>query len=284
MSTKIVDQLEDETPGEGEEFVDLNQPDVEETVDTGEEEATENNEPTENQLPDKFRNKSMSEVVEMYQNLEKEFGRKGNEVGELRKLTDELLQLEIQQKKQNQERVSSQEEDISDDDWFTSPKEATDKYLQKSGLAKEVEQLKEKLTSRDREEAHKAFVEKHPDYKDLAQNEDFQTFVKDSKYRLDLAQKADQYDYEAANELFDMYKAIRGNKGAQSEADEGADKSQQQQQARKKATLEGSSNRSKGTKKVYRRADLIKMKMNDPERYMAMQDEIMQAYADGRVK
>jgi len=283
MSTKIVDQLDEQAPEEGEEFVDLNQPDVEETVDAGEEQTNDSNDEGGTELPDKFRNKSMEEVVNMYQNLEKEFGRKGNEVGELRKLTDELLQLEIQQKKQNQERVSSKEEQISDDDWFTSPKEATDKYLQNSGLAKEVEQLKEKLTSRDREEAHKAFVEKHPDYQDLAQKEDFQTFVKDSKYRLDLAQKADQYDYEAANELFDLYKAIRSNSGASNE-DNGADKAQQQQEARKRATLEGTSNRSKGTKKVYRRADLIKMKMNDPERYMAMQDEIMQAYSDGRVK
>jgi len=283
MSTKIVDQLDEQAPEEGEEFVDLNQPDVEETVDADEEQTNDSNDEGGTELPDKFRNKSMEEVVNMYQNLEKEFGRKGNEVGELRKLTDELLQLEIQQKKQNQERVSSKEEQISDDDWFTSPKEATDKYLQNSGLAKEVEQLKEKLTSRDREEAHKAFVEKHPDYQDLAQKEDFQTFVKDSKYRLDLAQKADQYDYEAANELFDLYKAIRSNSGASNE-DNGADKAQQQQEARKRATLEGTSNRSKGTKKVYRRADLIKMKMNDPERYMAMQDEIMQAYSDGRVK
>ena len=283
MSTKIVDQLDEQAPEEGEEFVDLNQPDVEETVDAGEDQTNDSNDEGGTELPDKFRNKSMEEVVNMYQNLEKEFGRKGNEVGELRKLTDELLQLEIQQKKQNQERVSSKEEQISDDDWFTSPKEATDKYLQNSGLAKEVEQLKEKLTSRDREEAHKAFVEKHPDYQDLAQKEDFQTFVKDSKYRLDLAQKADQYDYEAANELFDLYKAIRANSGASNE-DNGADKAQQQQEARKRATLEGTSNRSKGTKKVYRRADLIKMKMNDPERYMAMQDEIMQAYSDGRVK
>lgn len=282
MSTKIVDQLDEQAPEEGEEFVDLNQPDVEETVDTGEEEENAPANEGGTELPDKFRNKSTEEIVNMYQNLEKEFGRKGNEVGELRKLTDELLQLEIQQKKQNQQQVSSKEEQISDDDWFNSPKEATDKYLQNSGLAKEVEQLKEKLTSRDREEAHKAFVEKHPDYQDLAQNEDFQTFVKDSKYRLDLAQKADQYDYEAANELFDLYKAIRSNSGA--EQDDGADKAQQQQQARKRATLEGTSNRSKGTKKVYRRADLIKMKMNDPERYMAMQDEIMQAYSEGRVK
>jgi hypothetical protein len=35
---------------------------------------------------------------------------------------------------------------------------------------------------------------------------------------------------------------------------------------------------------VYRRADLIKLRMTDPDRYMQLSDEIMQAYAEGRVK
>jgi hypothetical protein len=63
-----------------------------------------------------------------------------------------------------------------------------------------------------------------------------------------------------------------------------SNKAEKQSQARKQATLEGTGNRNKGTKKVYRRADLIKMKMQDPNRYMAMQDEIMAAYQEGRVK
>jgi len=279
MESKIVDQQVESEALEGEEFVDLN------ATSTEENEATPP-EPEEGQgseIPEKFQGKSLEDVVSMYQNLEKEYGRKGNEVGELRKLTDELLQLEIQQKKNANERVTTKEEEVlSDDDWFSSPKQATDKYLQKSGLAKEVQELKEKLSSRDREEAHKAFVEKHPDYMQLAQNESFQKFVSDSKYRLDLAQKADQYDYEAANELFDLYKAISHNSGASEE--QGDDGKAEKKEARKKATLEGTGSRNKGTKKVYRRADLIKMKMTDPERYMNMQDEIMQAYQEGRVK
>ena len=37
-------------------------------------------------------------------------------------------------------------------------------------------------------------------------------------------------------------------------------------------------------KRTYRRADLIRLKMTDPDRYEALSAEIMQAYADGRVK
>ena len=38
------------------------------------------------------------------------------------------------------------------------------------------------------------------------------------------------------------------------------------------------------SRKVYRRADLIKLKMTDPQRYEDMQPEIMAAYSEGRVK
>ena len=36
--------------------------------------------------------------------------------------------------------------------------------------------------------------------------------------------------------------------------------------------------------KVYRRADIIKLMKTDPERYNALSDEILKAYAEGRVK
>jgi hypothetical protein len=38
------------------------------------------------------------------------------------------------------------------------------------------------------------------------------------------------------------------------------------------------------SKRVYRRADLIRLKMTDPTRYEALSDEIMTAYQEGRVK
>ena len=44
------------------------------------------------------------------------------------------------------------------------------------------------------------------------------------------------------------------------------------------------SSESTAGKKIYRRADLIRLKNSDPERYESLQEEILQAYADGRVK
>jgi hypothetical protein len=38
------------------------------------------------------------------------------------------------------------------------------------------------------------------------------------------------------------------------------------------------------SKKVYRRADLIRLRLENPDRYDALSDEIMKAYSEGRVK
>jgi hypothetical protein len=38
------------------------------------------------------------------------------------------------------------------------------------------------------------------------------------------------------------------------------------------------------SKRVYRRADLIRLKMTEPDRYDALSEEIIKAYQEGRVK
>ena len=64
---------------------------------------------------------------------------------------------------------------------------------------------------------------------------------------------------------------------------------QAEKAARKSSVKSANTGNARGTgektrKKVYRRADIIKLMQSDPDRYMALQPEIMEAYADGRVK
>ena len=61
---------------------------TEETVEVQAEAEVESN------VPSKFANKSTEEIIDSYTNLEKELGRKAQEVGELRKLSDSFLQAE----------------------------------------------------------------------------------------------------------------------------------------------------------------------------------------------
>tara|TARA_B110000091_G_C13572200_1_gene372964 strand:- start:408 stop:701 length:294 start_codon:yes stop_codon:yes gene_type:complete len=94
--------------------------------------------------------------------------------------------------------------------------------------------------------------------------------------------QADQhYDVEAANEIFSLWKDRSGaiNQTLQAE-----------KEGRQKAVKEGSMGNTRGnpdsstSKKIYRRADIIKLMKTDPERYLALSDDIAQAYREKRVK
>jgi hypothetical protein len=56
-------------------------------------------------------------------------------------------------------------------------------------------------------------------------------------------------------------------------------------QAVKAATTTVSSGSDEApSKKIYRRADIIKLMQTDPDKYDMMQNEIMAAYREGRVR
>jgi hypothetical protein len=101
------------------------------------------------------------------------------------------------------------------------------------------------------------------------------------KIRTQLFVAADQqYDADAADELFTLWKERKTV--AQQTANV-------EKQARKQTLKAANTGNARGTgegsrKKVYRRSDIIKLMKTDPERYQALSNEILQAYAEGRVK
>ena len=122
----------------------------------------------------------------------------------------------------------------------------------------------------------------HPDYIDIVHDSGFQDWVQASKFRTDLFKEADAYNYDAADELLTHWKE-------RSVIDKTAEVKEQQEATRKKAlksskTESRSSAESTAGKKTYRRADLIRLKATDPNRYADLADEIYSAYAEGRVK
>ncbi len=92
---------------------------------------------------------------------------------------------------------------------------------------------------------------------------------------------ADQaYDYDSAHELFSLWK--ERSSIVQQTADA-------ERASRKNAVKSATTGNARGTaersnKKRYRRADIIKLMKEDPDRYNALSDEILKAYAEGRVK
>ena len=240
----------------------------EDTIESPEEVAQE-----EPNLPEKYQNKSLQEVVQMHQEAEKLLGKQSSEVGELRGVVDDYIQTQLAQQ---QAPVQQQEED--DTDFFVDPQAAVSRAIENHPSIREANQVTQNYK---KQTALSQLQSKHPEMITIVQDANFAEWIKASKIRTQLFVQADQqYDYDAADELFSLWKE-RASVAEQTVAVE--------KQARKQQVKSASTGNARGTgqtqrKKQYRRADIIKLMQTDPDRYSALSEEIFQAYAEGRVK
>jgi hypothetical protein len=231
-------------------------------------------------VPDKFKGKSREDIVDMYQDLHSQYGRMANDLGTQRKLTDRLLDLKRTEDLSNNSGPALPQ--IKSDELLDSPAAAIDKVVN-ARLDVERQRLNDRLGQLEANMAQERFVTKHPDYQSVADSSDFVAWVKGSPFRQRVAAQASQGDYLAADEILSEYKASRKRPGAND-----ASSTDDKLEAARKAALEGGSTPEgkAGTGKVYRRADLIRLKVEKPRVYSdpQFQAEIMKAYAEGRVR
>jgi len=224
-------------------------------------------------IPDKYQGKTLEQVVQMHQEAEKLLGRQSSEVGELRKVVDDFIQNQTQQ--QAPQQYVEPEDDI---DYFTDPQAAVNRAIENHPKIREAQEY----TAQYKKQTSLAMLNtKHPDMQSILQDPKFAEWIKASKIRTQLFVEADQqYNAEAADELFSLWKE-RKNIAQQTAAVEKQSRKQQLKAANTGST-QGSAEGSR--RKVYRRADIIKLMKTDPERYQALSEEILKAYAEGRVK
>jgi len=243
---------------------------VAEAVDASE--ATESSE-----IPSKFAGKSTEEIIDSYTNLEKELGRKAQEVGELRKLSDSFLQAEVSRQQNPQDNTPLETKD-NDVDFFDDPNKAVNDMIENHPKFQEFQQFQAQQAQAGAEARLK---QTHPDFTEVVQDKAFQEWVQDSPIRMQMFQAADAYNFDAANELLTNWK----DRSMISKTQEVKEKAEvERKEALKAGTAESrtSSGSGKGGK-TFRRADLIRLKMENPNRYESLQDEIYAAYAAGRV-
>jgi hypothetical protein len=223
------------------------------------------------ELPEKYRDKSLDEIVKMHQEAEKLIGKQAQEVGEVRKLADELIKQNLGSR---QQQTRQEEPEV---DFFENPQKAVQRTVDSHP---DIIAARQATLDMKRAQIQQRLAQEHPDFGEIAKDQDFANWVKSSPVRIKIFEQADSgYDFDSANELLSTYKQLRGVKSKQmSDAGE----------ASRKQTLKAvgvdTGGSGESSKKVYRRADLIRLKMQDPNRYEALSDEIMVAYQEGRVR
>jgi hypothetical protein len=223
------------------------------------------------ELPEKYRDKSLDDIVKMHQEAEKLIGKQAQEVGEVRKLADELIKQNLGSR---QQQTKQEEPEV---DFFENPQKAVQRTVDNHPDILAARQVTQEMK---RAQIQQRLAQEHPDFGEIAKDQDFANWVKSSPVRIKIFEQADSgYDFDSANELLSTYKQLRTVKSKQV-SDEG--EVTRKQNLKAVGVDVGGSGES--SKKVYRRADLIQLQLRDPDRYAALSDEIMQAYVEKRVR
>lgn len=218
------------------------------------------------EIPSKYQGKSLEDIVKMHEEAEKAISRQGNELGEVRKLADQLLQAELN-------RTVPTADTKEEADWDFSPEEAA-----KTLVTKEVGSVKSELDKLKQERALEKFANRHPGYQEEAQSPEFKEWVEASQYRINLYNKANDLDLEAAEDLFAGWEDVKPV------AEDKSDEDAKRKQDLKAASMEKGASSGGSKKKIWSRAAIINMRLYDRAKYEEHRDEIMLAYAEKRVK
>ena len=225
-------------------------------------------------LPEKYRGKTIKEVVAMHQSAEKRMGQQGSEVGELRGIVDEFIQSQ-QANQSAPEAPQAPEEEVS---FFEDPDAAVERAISRHP---EVVRARESAETFNRQSAASQLQQKHPDAGTIVADPAFVEFVKGSPIRRELFARADaQSDVAAADELISQFKDRQGVAEKAAEADK-ASRSSQLKQA---STGSARGTSATAGKRIYKRSDIVALMRDKPDVYQKHAQDIQQAYAEGRVK
>jgi len=266
-------------------------------------------------LPAELQGKSPAELARMYSEAQKLIGRQGSELGELRRRADQAIHTSLAALARAKENAPAAPAavaapiQVDEAEFFRAPQEAIAKAIEQSPVIKQIRDTlgkaaEERAVSRAVASTER-FNAAHPDAEAILSDPEFRTWVQASRVRTDLLRQAHQnYNFDAGDEVFGTWKALKGiGKPAPAAAaaapavaavaDAAAAASAAGAAlARRKRDLAAAAVPSdgnpagpdKGSKKIFRRADVLKLMEEDPARYEALSGEIEKAYRENRVR
>lgn len=241
-------------------------------------------------VPERYKGKTVEDLINMHVNVEKVMHRRDNELGQLRKLVDTQSQLLAVSAKVGHIQpgqgapVEPQRTDpLTAEAILTRPDEAINKAVSQNPS---VTQQNTRLNNLELEMAKQTFEGAHKTFKDDLQNPEFSEWVQGSNVRSKLLQNLNNYDFGSGNELWELW-------GEHREAKAAADRARSDKVSAA-TTIRGSSAEvSQPGKPIYSRAKLAELQLkaergdpvalarwNDPQ----FQYEYQLAYHEDRVK
>jgi hypothetical protein len=231
----------------------------------------------------RFAGKTAEEIMESFAEAQTLISRQGHELGELRKTTQTLL--ELQSKPTQQEPQDQPVKGVTVDELYEDPDAAIGKVVEKKSqkTSERIAALEAELATRRANDVEVTLERKYPGWKAEAGKPEFVECVKQSPVRCRLAVAADQFDVDSANDLLELWYE---RKGTVQDARASADREQQF----RNASLESSSPIDVEQVPTFSRHDLQEKRIaakngnRTAERYLAANGPaITLAYREGRI-
>lgn len=236
------------------------------------------------EIPEKYKGKSLDELVKMHEEAEKVIGRQGSELGELRRKTDEIIFAQLGQlNAAGNVQPKQQPKEDEELDFFRNPEKVISRMIEEHPAVKTARTQSERLAAA---QAQQALYQKHADTNEVISDPKFIEWVRGSRIRSEMFARAhNNYDLDAADELLSTWKTL--NKKQEASVDTALANEKREREFKAAGVTSGGGDAptvggSKG--KFLRRADIIDLMRKDPERYEALAGEIRKAYAEGRVR
>ena len=277
----------------------------------------------EDEIPEEYRGKTPAQLAKMLRDAQGLIGRQGSELGDLRKHVDTAIQTSLAALHQSRAKPAEAapakpaEETLDESRFFAEPHASVSKLIENHPLIKEIRatlgQAAANTEAQRAQAASERFQAAHPDSQEILRDPEFRQWVSASPIRQSLLQRAHtKFDFHAGDEVFGTWKALKGvrsGSAAGTKAGDGAPASDavseaartlaaaraakttaaSQQAAAQAASVPtgggaGAGKAGGGGKKIYRRADVLKLMEENPERYEALADELTLAYKENRVR
>jgi hypothetical protein len=234
-------------------------------------------------VPEKLRGKTSTDLINMYQELERDRSRLGNELGESRRTIDRLLEEQLSKPVEQKQETRPQ---ITADDLLTDPSKTLDEAISTHPSVERVRQANEAL---ERQIAQRTFESEYPAYREDLNDPSFVEWVKKNPARQKLILAANSFDLDSARSLWSMWSE---HKELSTQAEQRNTAAAQRKQKEKDGTLEGSTGAQVNTDPRMNRAELRELhrkallgdkaaiaKWSDPKFKQAR----LAAYAEDRV-
>jgi len=231
----------------------------------------------------RFDGKSLDDVLASYANLEAEKSRLGENLGKVRKTADQLIEMQMAAPSEPQRQDTTESvKPLTVDDLYEDTEGAIARVVEKQ-TNKRVEALEAQIAINAQDATKATLSATFDGWEEQIQSADFAAWVGQSGFRRRLAEQADSYDLDAANDLLQEWYS---KKGAEQEREQGVQRSQQLDDG----SMETASPGGLESETTYSRSDIMQKRIaanrgSTEARYWldANSDAIRLAYEEERV-